>query len=89
MNRLYGYCWGVLPAVMLTLSSNVVADEATPSVEDNIRAMDTNRDGMVTVHEVRVFLELKNGKGYQQELLDELEGKTGRSCASPFSKSAF
>ena len=75
--------------MMLTLSANVVADEATPSVEDNIRAMDTNRDGMVTVHEVRVFLELKNGKGYQQELLDELEGKTGRSCASPFSKSAF
>ncbi len=78
-----------LPVILLALSAAGMADDATPSVEDNIRAMDTNKDGMVTVHEVRVFLELKNGKGYQQELLDELEGKTGRSCASPFSKSAF
>ncbi len=66
------------------------AEDAEPSVEDNIRAMDTGHDGMVTAHEMRVFLEKKNGKGYQQEVLDELEAKAGaKSCASPFSRSFY
>lgn len=74
--------------MLLLLSLGAGAEEVSPSVEENIHAMDTDHDGMVTVHEVRVFLEKKNGKGYRQELLDEMEGK-GRSCASPFSKSVF
>lgn len=82
-------CQRYLPVLLVAISAGAMAEDSAPSVEDNIRAMDTNRDGMVTVHEMREFLELKNGKGYRQELLDELEGKTGRSCASPFSKSAF
>ena len=66
------------------------ADEPSPSVEDNIRAMDSDHDGMVTVHEMRVFLETRNGKDYKQDLLDEMEGKAGaKSCASPFSRSVF
>lgn len=83
-----------LPAKLLLLTMllpmAVYAEEPGPSVEDNIRAMDTDHDGMVTVHEIRAFLEAKNGKGYQQDLLDEMEGKAGaRSCSSPFTKSFY
>ena len=74
----------------LLLPLPVVADEAQPSVEDNIRAMDTDHDGMVTAHEMRVFLEKKHGKDYQQDLMNELEAKAGeKSCASPFTKSFY
>lgn len=67
-----------------------VADDQQPSVEDNIRAMDTDHDGMVTAHEMRVFLEKKHGKDYQQDLMDELEAKAGaKSCASPFTRSFY
>lgn len=80
----------LLMMTILLLPVAVGAEESSPSVEDNIRAMDTNRDGMVTVHEMRVFLEAKNGKDYRRDLLDEMEGKAGaKSCASPFTKSFF
>ena len=76
-----------------TLSLPAVAEEsksAEPSVADNIRAMDTDHDGIVTAHEMRVFLEKKNGKDYKQDLMDELEAKAGaKSCASPFTKSFY
>ncbi len=79
-----------LIVLTLLLPLTALAEEPSPSVEDNIRAMDTNRDGMVTVHEMRVFLETRNGKEFKRELLDEMEGKAGaRSCASPFSRSGF
>ncbi len=70
---------------------SVMAEETSvASVEDNIRAMDTDHDGMVTAHEMRVFLEKRNGKDYRQDLMDELEAKAGaKSCASPFSKSFY
>lgn len=61
------------------------ADTATPSVQDNLVAMDTNKDGMVTVSEVRAYIESKHGKGYEKELLDRMEASTnGLSCATPF-----
>ncbi len=64
--------------------------ERTPGVEDNIRAMDTDRDGMVTAHEVRAFIEARRGKDFEQRLLDDFELLAGgRSCASPFSRSTF
>lgn len=67
-----------------------VAVQPIASVEDNIRAMDTDRDGMVTATEIRAFLEARYGKGYRRELLDEMEIKAGaKSCASPFSRSQF
>ena len=74
----------------LLLPAAAPADDAQPSVEDNIRAMDTDHDGMVTAHEMRVFLEKKNGKDYKQDLMDELEAKAGaKSCASPFTRSFY
>lgn len=67
-----------------------IAMPPVASVEDNIRAMDTDRDGMVTATEIRVFLETRHGKGYRRELLDEMEIKAGaKSCASPFSRAQF
>lgn len=76
--------------LFLTLPVAAFAADIQPSVEDNIRAMDTDHDGMVTAHEMRVFLEKKNGKDYKQDLMDELEVKAGtRSCASPFTQSFY
>lgn len=60
------------------------------SVEDNIRNMDRDHDGMVSITEIRVYLEAQNGKGYRRELLDEMEAKAdAKSCASPFSRSFY
>lgn len=61
-----------------------------PSVEDNIMAMDTDKNGFVDVHEMRAFLELKHGKGYEKELLDKMEATAkGRSCSTPFAKQMY
>lgn len=77
--------------ILLMMPLAALSEEAAvASVEDNIRAMDTDHDGMVTAHEMRMFLEKRNGKDYRQDLLDELEAKAGaKSCASPFSKSFY
>lgn len=66
------------------------AEEALPTVEDNIRAMDTDHDGQVSVTEVRAFLEFKHGKGYEQALLQDMQAKAeSKSCGSPFSRSLY
>ena len=66
------------------------ADDVSPSVEDNIRSMDTDHDGQVTVTELRAYLQARYGKGYQQALLEEMEMKAGtKSCGSPFSQSLY
>lgn len=80
----------ILLLLTMLLPMAIAAEEKVSEVEDNIRAMDIDHDGMVTAHEMRVFLEKKNGKGYQQDLMDELEAKAGsRSCTSPFSRSFY
>lgn len=67
-----------------------MAEEPQASVEQNILAIDTDRDGQVTVSEVRAYLEAQHGKGYKQVLLDDMETKAGlKSCGSPFSKSLY
>jgi hypothetical protein len=61
-----------------------------PSVEDNVRLMDTDKNGFADVYEVRAFLELKHGKGYEKELLDKLESSAkGSSCSTPFAKDLY
>lgn len=63
---------------------------AVPSVQENLLAMDTNKDGMVTVSEVRAFIEAKHGKGYEKDLMDKMEASTnGLSCATPFANRFF
>jgi len=61
-----------------------------PTVEDNIKLMDTDKNGFADVFEVRAFLELKHGKGYEKELLDKLEASaSGKSCSTPFAKELY
>ena len=76
----------LMPGIVLAEQTNEQAAEAaTPSVQENLVAMDTNKDGMVTVSEVRAYIESKHGKGYEKELLDRMEASTnGLSCATPF-----
>lgn len=60
---------------------------AGPTVEDNIKTMDTDKNGFADVTEVRAFLALKHGKDYQKELLDRWEVRAmGGGCPIPFSK---
>lgn len=72
------------------LHSLAYAESSVPSVQDNLLAMDTNKDGMVTVSEVRAFIEAKHGKGYEKDLMDKMEASTnGLSCATPFANRFF
>ena len=58
-----------------------------PSVEDNIAKMDTDHNGFADVAEVRAFLELKHGTGYQKALLDRWEvAANTTSCGTSFAK---
>ena len=60
------------------------------TVEENIAAMDTDHDGIVTVHEMRVFIESTHGKGYQGKVFDDMEKSAeNRSCGSSFAKSLY
>jgi hypothetical protein len=61
-----------------------------PSLEDNVVLMDTDKNGFADVFEVRAFLELKHGKGYEKELLDKWESSaSGKSCSTPFAKDLY
>jgi len=61
-----------------------------PSVQDNIRQMDKDHDGIVTVYEVRAFMEARHGAGYEKDLMDSLVSSAqGKSCATPFAKSFY
>ena len=92
-------CLKILVAALIYLSTatiyaeEMIAQYSTmsyPSVADNIAAMDKDRDGIVTVHELREFIESKRGKGYEQKLFDEMEKSAeNRSCGSSFSKSLY
>jgi len=55
-----------------------------PTVEDNVAAMDTDKNGFADVTEVRAFLVLKNGTDYQKEILDRWQLRSqGKSCTLP------
>lgn len=63
---------------------------AGPSVEDNIAAMDTDKNGFADVLEVRAFLAKKYGKDYQKNLLDRWEVRSlGGGCPVPFAKEFY
>lgn len=66
------------------------ATHAFVSVEQNLREMDQDKDGMVSVHEVRVALEARYGKGYEQSMLADMEASaSGRSCSTPFAQNFY
>ena len=61
-----------------------------PTLEDNVLRMDTDKNGFADVFEVRAFLELQHGKGYEKELLDKWEASaSGKSCSTPFAKELY
>ncbi|WP_131800929.1 hypothetical protein [Methylovorus sp. MM2] len=81
-----------LLSICLIMPSLSFANEAEqyPSVADNIAAMDKDHDGIVTVYEVRAFIESKHGKNYQKKVLDDMESSAkGKSCATPFAQSFY
>ena len=60
------------------------------TVAESIAAMDTDHDGIVSVHEIRVFIESTRGKGYQGKVFDDMEKSAeNRSCGSSFAKSLY
>ena len=55
-----------------------------PTVEANIAAMDTDKNGFADVFEVRAFLALKNGSDYEKDILDRWQLRSqGKSCTLP------
>jgi hypothetical protein len=81
-------------ACLLVSAQASLAGEAAvkppASTEENLRQMDKDKDGMVSVHEVRAALEARHGKDYEKTLLDELEATAGgRSCSTPFSQNFY
>jgi hypothetical protein len=60
------------------------------TVAESIAAMDKDHDGIVSVHEIRVFIEAMHGKGYQSKVFDGMEkAADNRSCGSSFSNSLY
>ena len=75
------------PASVLDYLTDKDGKYAGPTVEDNILAMDSDKNGFADVFEVRAFLALRHGKDYQKELLDKWEASaSGKSCSTPFAK---
>jgi hypothetical protein len=63
------------------------AAEAEPSVEDNILAMDTDHDGMVSVAEIKVYLQKEFGPHYKESLLEKMDfAAKAQSCDSSFTR---
>ncbi len=61
-----------------------------PSLEDNVVRMDIDKNGFADVFEVRAYLELQHGKGYEKDLLDKWEASaSGKSCTTPFAKELY
>ena len=82
---------------MALMSCAAFAQEDAPysslpymTVAESIAAMDTDHDGIVSVHEIRVFIESTHGKGYQAKVFDDMEKSAeNRSCGSSFAKSLY
>lgn len=95
MNRRFSLMKLSLAAAAACLwSGPASAEEAVaqpyPSTEQNLREMDTNKDGMVSVLEVRAALEARHGKDYEKAALDDLVARaSGRSCSTPFAQNFY
>ncbi|MFM9914001.1 MAG: hypothetical protein ACKVN9_10755 [Methylophilaceae bacterium] len=61
--------------------------DAEPSVEANIVAMDTDRDGMVSVAEIKAYLQKEFGPHYKESLLEKMDfAAKAQSCDSSFTR---
>ena len=69
--------------LMLCALPTLAATSDEPSVADNIRAMDTDHDGQVSVTEIKAYLQKKYGADYQRDLLELMEKRANeKSCGS-------
>ncbi len=75
----------VQAATVLDVLTDTQDRYSGPTVEDNVMSMDTDKNGFADATEVRAFLELKHGKGYESEILERFEASLkSPSCATPF-----
>jgi hypothetical protein len=73
--------------LMLYALPSFAATPDEPSVADNIRAMDTDHDGQVSVTEIKAYLQKKYGADYQKDLLELMEKRAyAKSCGSSFTR---
>lgn len=60
------------------------------NVADNIRMMDTNRDGLVSADEVAAYIRQKSSLRFDDQTLKQLDAEMqGRRCGSPFSGAMY
>jgi len=72
-------------ATILDVLTDTQGRYTGPTVEENVVSMDTDKNGFADASEVRAFLELKHGKGYESEVLERFEASLkGASCGTPF-----
>jgi hypothetical protein len=75
----------------LGLAESLVSEpKYVPSVEENLRIMDKDGNGLVTASEVRAYLQLKHGAAYEKAILDKMQStESGASCGTPFAQSFY
>lgn len=71
---------------MLNYLTDKAGNYTGPTVEDNVLAMDTDKNGFADVLEVHAFLVLKYGKDYQKALLDRWEVRSLGGLPGPICK---
>lgn len=77
-------------ATILDVLTDTQGRYTGPTVEDNIALMDTDKNGFADAKEVRAFLELKHGKGYESKVLERFESVLrGASCGTAAGASEF
>lgn len=81
----------LIPILVICSPVICVAESAgLPSVEDRLREMDKDNNGLVTASEVREYLQSKHGKGYEKNVLDKMQSsENGLSCGTPFAQSFY
>ncbi len=61
-----------------------------PSIAERLQMLDTDHDGMVSVSEVRRYIESQHGTQYAQSVLNEMESSLqGKSCSTPFANRLY
>lgn len=81
-----------LAGLALAVCAIPVAAAESPfiTVEERLQKMDKDHDGMVTVEEVRAYIETVHGKDFNKPVMDEMvSAANSKSCGSPFSRSFY
>ncbi|MGX8883375.1 calcium-binding protein [Methylovorus sp. SPW-M1] len=81
-----------LAGLALVVCAIPVAAAESPfiTVEERLQKMDKDHDGMVTVEEVRAYIETVHGKDFNKLVMDEMvSAANSKSCGSPFSRSFY